>query len=454
MARLTPLHLVPALLAAATHAGEITIEAQPFFVSHRFNATVVPLEPVLIAPVGKIWRDFTLAEIVPHGTRVNAGDLLVKFDAIAIDREIERTRLARDAGAQTVAQADLALKQLNETAPLRHAALRLAARQAKEDLDHFNTTGRKAAEDRANQSLNIARHLLAQQREELNRLAKVHESEKLADQPEPLPVIRQRDAVATSEFTYRMETLDQERTLKVLIPREAETLAAREREAAAALKQAEAELPQQLGFKKFELDSAKAAAARLAADLAALEADRALFEVRAPAAGWLFHGAIDERFPSGLPPVATFVPAGSKTGLVAHLSEATARVLAKHLEGSATIPGLVDSNLPLRILSIAEAPEPDALYRTEISTVWPQGVQPVPGSTVEARFISHQKPAAIAVPHHALAFGPAGWTVDVKLADGKTEPRPVKPGLVAEHLTEILSGLEPGQVILVPVQPR
>jgi hypothetical protein len=40
--------------------------------------------------------------------------------------------------------------------------------------------------------------------------------------------------------------------------------------------------------------------------------------------------------------------------------------------------------------------------------------------------------------------------VDVKLADGKSEHRVVKRGRVAKDTTEILSGLEAAQVIVVP----
>jgi HlyD family secretion protein len=54
------------------------------------------------------------------------------------------------------------------------------------------------------------------------------------------------------------------------------------------------------------------------------------------------------------------------------------------------------------------------------------------------------------VPTKAVSFDAAGWTVDVKLADGKTERRPVKRGRVSKDETEILSGLEVGQVIVVP----
>ena len=42
MARLTPLHLIPALIAAASHAGEITVEQRPFSIEKIFTAAALP----------------------------------------------------------------------------------------------------------------------------------------------------------------------------------------------------------------------------------------------------------------------------------------------------------------------------------------------------------------------------------------------------------------------------
>ena len=79
-----------------------------------------------------------------------------------------------------------------------------------------------------------------------------------------------------------------------------------------------------------------------------------------------------------------------------------------------------------------------------------QFVRVATGATAQIRLIAYQQPAAVVVPNKSLAFGAAGWTVEVKLADGKTEHRPVRRGRVSTNETEIISGLEVGQVIVVP----
>ena len=101
-------------------------------------------------------------------------------------------------------------------------------------------------------------------------------------------------------------------------------------------------------------------------------------------------------------------------------------------------------------LRVAATPCPDGTYRADFSATWPKEPVPAAGATAQVRLISYQQAAAIAIPTKALNFTAGGWTVEVKLADGKTERRPVKRGRVSKDDTEILSGLEAGQVVVVP----
>lgn len=65
--------------------------------------------------------------------------------------------------------------------------------------------------------------------------------------------------------------------------------------------------------------------------------------------------------------------------------------------------------------------------------------------------MAYEKVDALQVPTNALQLAADGsWTVEVKLADGKTERRGVTRGRVSGKSTEILSGLEPGQVVVTP----
>jgi len=190
-----------------------------------------------------------------------------------------------------------------------------------------------------------------------------------------------------------------------------------------------------------------------------------LFEFKAPANGVFDHGPIENgRWTPGegvknlitggrpalLRPFATLVPATAKVVVVAFLDQAEARSLKAELTGTATLTGREDLEIPVQLTKLANIPGTDGTYRVDLAPTWPQELSPVTGTAFRIRLIAYHQDRAIFVPTKALSRDPKGWTVDVKLTDGKTERRPVKRGRVSGENTEILAGLEVGQVIVAP----
>lgn len=466
MARITPIHLIPVLIAAASHGGEITIEQRPFVIEKTFTAAVLPSgDCQLIALEPLVWENFTLLHIATHGAKVTRGETLLRFDFEAIDQKIEDTRKAVATQTLALAQAESDLKLLQETAAHRLEAARRAAAIAKEENTYFTNVRRKAAEGTATQSLKRSEQILANQREELKQLTKMYEADDVTEDTEEIILIRQQDAVAAAEFALSMEVLEHKRTLEVSLPREGTTLADEERNTALQALQAEQEIPSAIEIKKLELEALKTNHSRQQKSLEEHEKDRALFELKAPADGIFFHGPIENgkwttgdlvkslvlHKPASLHRAfATFVPTDARLDLVALIDEATQRALKPDATGLAFLTGREDLEIPIKIAKIASVPATDSTYRVDLTAAWPKEAPPIIGSTAEIRIISYLQPTTIAVPTRALAFGAEGWTVEVKLADGKTERRPVKRGLSSKDETEILSGLDIGQVVVVP----
>ena len=66
MIRRTALQLVPVLIAAASHAGEITIERRPFTLEKSFSASVLPDEGcVLLRIEPDAWSDYQIRTSPP-----------------------------------------------------------------------------------------------------------------------------------------------------------------------------------------------------------------------------------------------------------------------------------------------------------------------------------------------------------------------------------------------------
>jgi hypothetical protein len=458
---------LPAWLAAAAAAGagEITLAPKPFFVSQTFGATALPAETTAIRLPAEAWGDFEIEQILPHGSKVGAAETLLKFNTEEIDKKLADTRHAFAASELNLAQAQLELKSLKESTPLKLEAARIAARNAKEELEYFTATRRKAAEEGAQQGLKQAQQGLDNAQEELRQLKKMYDADDLTEETEEIILVRQKDAVARAEFGLRMEQLNFDHTMKVTLPRQAETLNHAAKDAAITLAAAEEELPRKLKLAEMALESAKVNVTRERENLAQLEADRKLFEINAPAAGWFYYGTIEDgRWTTGeliktlvvhgkaplKRPFATFISATAKLGMVAFVDEAAARALAPELKGNATLTGREDLELEAKLLSVSPAPGIDGRYRANLEVTWPNDFAVCPGATAEVTVVSYQKPEALAVPTKALTRTATGWNVEVKLADGKSEQRAVKRGRSAKDQTEILSGLEAGQVVIVP----
>jgi HlyD family secretion protein len=466
MIRQTVSRFTPLLLASAATAGEITIEKRPFTVERTFSATVLPTTGAeLIQLEPEAWSDFRIEEITAHGAKVAKGDTLVRFNAGEFDRKLADTRHALETATLTLARAAQDLAQLEQTAPHKLDALKRAADIAREENAHFTKTRRKAAEETAAQSLERSRQMLENEREELTQLAKMYDADDLTEDTEEIILVRQKNSVAYAEFALRMETLDHQRTIEVTLPREAVALANNERDTTIALTAAGQEIPRSIALKKLEVAELETAAERAKETLADLEHDRKLFTFKATADGWFYHGAIDNgRWTTGdgvkalvkhgqpAPnrPFATFIPTTAKSALTGFPDEATARSLKPDAAGTVILPGREDLEITAKLSSLSATPGADGLHRADLTATWPKGIEPATGSSAQVRLIAYHTPEAITIPTNAIAYGPKGWTVEIKLADGKTESRSVKRGRVSGESTEILSGLEAGQVVITP----
>jgi len=466
MPRTTSLCLVSALLVASSHAGEVAVELRPFVIEKSFQATALPSGDTMVLKLQpKAWADFKITQILPHGAKVAKGETLVRFDLEGISKKINDTQRSLATIAVKLAQAESDTKLLEATLKNKLGTLGNAATIAKEENAYFTQTRRKANEETAEQSLKRSNELLENQREELKQLTMMYEADDLTENTEEIILTRQKNAVATAEFAQRMETLDHKRALEVTLPREAKTLADTERDTAIALKKAETDLPRAVKLSQLELETLQTSHTRTKQELADLEADRGLFEIKAPADGWFYYGQIENGRWSqndsaksltlnGHPPAhiafATFVASTSKLNLSAFLDQAATHSLKPDASGSAVLAGREDLEISVKLAKLATIPNPDGTYRADLTATWPTAFTPAAGITATIRLIVYQKSTAIAIPTKSITYGTTGWTVQVKLASGKTEQRSVKSGRASKEETEILSGLEVGQVIVVP----
>jgi multidrug efflux pump subunit AcrA (membrane-fusion protein) len=73
-----------------------------------------------------------------------------------------------------------------------------------------------------------------------------------------------------------------------------------------------------------------------------------------------------------------------------------------------------------------------------------------PGMTATAVITTASREGVIVVPNRAIKTVQRNKTVDVQVANGKTEARPVLVGLANDSQTEIVSGLTVGERVVLP----
>ena len=466
-------HLIALGLLAAglTHAEELAIEPKPFDIVHTLDAKVMPTGEVpLIKIDAKAWQTFSITQLAAHGSSVKKGDVLFAADTRDIDKKLESLKRQIAASELTIAETQDTLAKLEETADRRLAAAKREAAEAKELLEYYTAAGRKAEEDEARQSIKRSEQYLANEKEELRQLKQMYEADDLTEDTEEIILTRQQYAVESAELMVRLNKLRQGRELEVAIPRKAEAIARGADSTAIALKYAERHIPREINQTKAQLTSLIAGLDKDRGLLADLEGDRKLFEFKAAADGIFYHGAIkDKRWVTGdllrglrvggsaprHTAFASLVPANATYELIAQTDAAKVRQLADKTSGIATLAGTETqgaelSSIPVSVSARSLVPNLQGKYEVSLKAEWPKGLNPAVGNPAKARLLVYENDKAILVPAKALKFGSKGWSVEVKLADGKTERRAVGRGAQSGEQVEILSGLEVGQVIIVP----
>jgi HlyD family secretion protein len=449
-----------------SHAGEVTVEPGPFTITRTLNATILPEKDFTAIPSApEKWNEWAIRTITPHGTRVKKGDILLEFERETLQQHIDDTKRAISAQSLSLAQSEQELNQLKATADHKLDALRTAARIAREEHEYFTKTRRNAEEKSADHELDRTKQYLANEEEELRQLKKMYEADDLTEDTEEIILTRQKNAVVAATFAVEMESLRHKRTREVMLPREAVTLETQNRDASLALEAGMKSIPRSVEQKSVELETLKTNLHREKENLAAWEKDLSQMKIKAPDDGWFFHGLIENGrwttgesvkalAPGGRPPIShpfvTFIPAKAPIALHSLTDDATARSMPSGQSGKVILPGREDLDITATITSISPVPATDSKHTILIRADWPKDFSPAIGTTAHFQLVAYHKDSAISLPLKALHFGKGGVTVSVKLADGKTERRPVRRGRVSDDQVEILDGLEKGQVIVVP----
>jgi multidrug efflux pump subunit AcrA (membrane-fusion protein) len=153
-------------------------------------------------------------------------------------------------------------------------------------------------------------------------------------------------------------------------------------------------------------------------------------------------------------PIATVVDV-SELGLVAEVDETDVLLVKPGIDAEVELDAATGVRYPARVASIDVLPTANArgavAYRVRLTLAPPTGDMPTPrpGMNAVAHLKVREADAAVAVPAAAVFTADGQDMIWVRRADGQAERRPVTIGVSGTDLIQIVSGIQPGDRIVV-----
>ena len=434
---------------------EVVFEAKGDF--DPLDATVVQIKPEQWA------QPLEIVRIVPHGTRVNAGDVLVEFDTEKLDRAIADLELDLAAGEKSL---EITRRELPVTEALQPLELAEAERDtlaATEDLARFLAIGRTLAEDSARFRLKASEEQLKYSREELRQLEKMYKDKDLTEETEEMILQRTRFDVESGEFNLRRAGIDTEFVLQFDVPRKEAAMKDAAEKSKLALEKARATSSLAVEQKRLALKKAERDRVEALRKMRDLQQDRAGMPLKAPRSGVVYYGrqhdgawttaAVTAKAVVGQGvPVADLVFTVVDPDRVAFrvkVEEKDLHLLAPGLKGRVELAGFPDAEGAITLESATMVPR-DGKVDARFAVSMPAGgVKPLPGMTGAARCQAYSRPDAVTLPSTAIFRDEDGRKIVwLPGKDGAAaEKRVVKTGRTSGGKTEILEGIAAGEVV-------
>ena len=448
----------------AKPADTVTAEKGRFEVVFEAKGDFDPVDSALVQLKAQQWaQPLEIMRIVPHGTRVNAGDVLVEFDTEKLDRAIADLEVDLAVGEKTL---EIARRELPVTEALQPLELAQAERDtlaATEDLARYLAVGRTLAEDSARFRLKASEEQLKYAREELRQLEKMYKDKDLTEETEEMILQRTRFDVESGEFNLRRAGVDTEAALTFEVPRKEATLKDAAEKAKLALEKTRATSGITLEQKRLALKKAERDRVEALRKLRDLQQDRAGIPLKAPRSGIVYYGkqhdgAWTTSVVAAKAAVGQGVPVGdlvftvvdpARVAFRVKVDEKDLHLLAPGLKGGVELSGFPDTEGAIVLESVSPVPR-DGKVDARFNVTGPAGgVKPVPGMTGSARCQVYSRPDAVTLPATAVFRDDDGRKIVwLPGKDGAAaEKRVVKTGRTSGGKTEIIEGIAAGDVV-------
>ncbi len=412
--------------------------------------------------------EMKILSVAAHAGPVRKGDVLLSIDPKPLKKQIDvaenELRVTRAALAKEQADSDLGARA--DVLALSEAER--ALKNAEEELRIYDEVDSRQILQRVDLNVKGYEDYVSDQQEELDQLEKMYESEELTNATAEIVVRRARRALERMKIMLAMVRENARIFKDVHFPEQRKTIVAsleKIRQGLEALKASQAQARVQ---REAELARARAAVEQKEEQLEKLREDLENFTVRSPFDGRVFYGP----FQQGQWPMAEQMLKMLLPGEKAQPQQVLMTLCAPGATVSADLPEKHYTEVhPDQAASVTPAAFPDLKMEGQVrlkgKVPRPRGPGPsfevsielkgrneeiLPGMKAKATLIGEELRDVVLAPSKAVAASGDKRTVTVS-KDGKKSAREVKVGRTDGEMTEIRSGLEPGEQIVLPKNP-
>ena len=445
------------------------VKAEHFKVEVSLKGIMVARNTTEIVLRPEVWSNFKIEEIVPHGSDVYEGQVLVRFDSRKLQQAIAALELELHLSDLAIRRAEEELPRLKKMLDLKLSDTQRNAKRARTDYDRFKKLEQQFFEKMVDYTVKGSEFQLDYVLEELQQLEKMYEADDLTEETEEIILKRQRNSVDLARFNVEDAEFYRDRALKIMLPRMESQLQDNIETTKLAFERAAMSKNLDLNRARYELEKTKQQREKSADRHAKLVSDKSLLELKAPTAGIVYFGhATRGQWSNMASMINKLRPHNSASSnsilmtivkprplyVAGDIGEADRPGVKVGQPAKIVLPPKGSPKLEATVETLSMAPISSAKFWIDLKLLTesePEWL--VAGMTCKVKVVTYDQANAIVVPKDAIHSDEDNeeaeyvWVVDPDDASIGAQRRSVKTGQRSGENIEIVAGLEVGDVV-------
>lgn len=438
----------------------VEMERSRLVVSVQESGTIEPVTETTIR--NEVSGSSRIIYLVPEGTLVEEGKLLVELDGAILEDQLERRQLSHEKrqAAHAAAQSRLMIAKSDADSRIRKAELEVSF--ARMDMEKFEKIERSHLLRQAEMDILLA--------EETLRISqhRFENSERLAEAGFETESKLNRDRLSVTTDSAKLEKAESNQKVEQRfdLVKRYEKLSADLIESQKELMRTKREMEGRVTQAQVKLDSAEAAMEVSALALVEAREQVNLSKIYAPHSGMVVYGGsastasrdsmIEEGAMVRNRQELITIPDTTAMKIAVKVHETVASDVQVGQDALVTLDSEPDKSYRGEVSHVALFPDRKSFWSSSQSLVYSAEItitEPVenlpPGASGKAQIILHYLEDVVTVPIDAVETIEGQPMVEVRLPGNRTETRSVEIGVNNDRRVHVLSGIDEGDIVVV-----